>query len=147
MQQQLIAQQNLQQQMIAAQMANKQAQINNILNNMGQGAGINNPVNSSNPINQSQQQSQPGITVYFRVSGMGKQDSEPIMIQCMPDEKVSEIIEKYRKKQRIKIIVINKPINETRDDMGFTVIGTADFLLRFIKWLWKNLHYACWTDV
>ena len=32
-----------------------------------------------------------------------------------------------------KIIVINKPINETRDDMGFTVIGTADFLLRFIK--------------
>lgn len=32
-----------------------------------------------------------------------------------------------------KIIVINKPINETRDEMGFTVIGLADFLLRFIK--------------
>ena len=26
-----------------------------------------------------------------------------------------------------------KPINETRDEMGFTVIGLADFLLRFIK--------------
>lgn len=32
-----------------------------------------------------------------------------------------------------KIIVINKPINETFDENGFTVIGTADFLLRFIK--------------
>lgn len=32
-----------------------------------------------------------------------------------------------------KVIVVNKPINETRDDNGFTVIGAADFLLRFIK--------------
>ena len=32
-----------------------------------------------------------------------------------------------------KIIVVNKPINETRDENGFTVIGIADFLLRFIK--------------
>ena len=32
-----------------------------------------------------------------------------------------------------KIIVINKPINETRDENGFTIIGVADFLLRFIK--------------
>ena len=32
-----------------------------------------------------------------------------------------------------KIIVINKPIKETRDEIGFTVIGLADFLLRFIK--------------
>ena len=32
-----------------------------------------------------------------------------------------------------KLIVVNKPINETRDDHGFTVIGLADFLLRFIK--------------
>ena len=98
MQQQLIAQQNLQQQMIAAQIANKQAQINNILNNMGQGAGINNPVNSSNPINQSQQQSQPGINVYFRVTGEAGQETASIMIQCMPDEKISDIIERYRAK-------------------------------------------------
>ena len=32
-----------------------------------------------------------------------------------------------------KIIVINRPINETRDSNGFTVIGITDFLLRFIK--------------
>ena len=32
-----------------------------------------------------------------------------------------------------KIIVVNKPINETRDDKGFTVIGITDFLLRFIQ--------------
>lgn len=32
-----------------------------------------------------------------------------------------------------KIIVVNKPINETRDENGYTVIGIVDFLLRFIK--------------
>lgn len=37
------------------------------------------------------------------------------------------------KDQIQKVIVINKPINETRDENGFTVIGISDFLLRFIK--------------
>ncbi|MGM9970631.1 MAG: ATP-binding protein [Anaeroplasma sp.] len=32
-----------------------------------------------------------------------------------------------------KIIVINKPISETRDEDGFTIIGAVDFMLRFIK--------------
>ena len=32
-----------------------------------------------------------------------------------------------------KIIVVNKPIKETLDENGFTIIGVADFLLRFIK--------------
>lgn len=32
-----------------------------------------------------------------------------------------------------KIIVINKPITETRDEHGFTIIGITDFLLRFIQ--------------
>ena len=32
-----------------------------------------------------------------------------------------------------KILVVNKPIDETRDKNGLTVIGVADFLLRFIK--------------
>lgn len=32
-----------------------------------------------------------------------------------------------------KIIVINKPIKEMRDEKGFTIIGICDFLLRFIK--------------
>ena len=32
-----------------------------------------------------------------------------------------------------KIIVINKPIDETRDAEGYTIIGACDFMLRFIK--------------
>jgi len=32
-----------------------------------------------------------------------------------------------------KIIVINKPLKETRDQNDFTIIGICDFLLRFIK--------------
>ena len=32
-----------------------------------------------------------------------------------------------------KILVINRPIEETRDENGFTVIGAADFMTRFIK--------------
>lgn len=36
------------------------------------------------------------------------------------------------KDQVQKIIVINRPVKETRDENGFTVIGIMDFLLRFI---------------
>ena len=32
-----------------------------------------------------------------------------------------------------KIVVINRPIDECKDDNGFTIIGITDFLLRFIK--------------
>ena len=32
-----------------------------------------------------------------------------------------------------KIIVINKPISECLDENGFTVIGLAEFLLKYIK--------------
>ncbi|MBE5917940.1 MAG: ATP-binding protein [Pseudobutyrivibrio ruminis] len=32
-----------------------------------------------------------------------------------------------------KILVVNKPFGETRDESGFTIIGVTDFLLRFIK--------------
>ncbi|MDY4642453.1 MAG: hypothetical protein SO410_00200 [Candidatus Enterosoma sp.] len=32
-----------------------------------------------------------------------------------------------------KLIVINKPIDEMLDPNGFTVIGIAEFLLRFLK--------------
>ncbi len=35
--------------------------------------------------------------------------------------------------ETIKIIVINKPVNESRDENGYTVIGVTDFLLRYIK--------------
>lgn len=37
------------------------------------------------------------------------------------------------KDQIQKIIVINRPISETRDENGFTIIGAVDFMLRFIK--------------
>ena len=32
-----------------------------------------------------------------------------------------------------KVLLINRPVKESRDVHGFTVIGLADFLLRFIK--------------
>jgi len=32
-----------------------------------------------------------------------------------------------------KVLVINRPVKETRDENGFTIIGASDFLLRFIK--------------
>ena len=32
-----------------------------------------------------------------------------------------------------KIVVVNRPIKETRDTEGFTIIGITDFLLRFIQ--------------
>ena len=32
-----------------------------------------------------------------------------------------------------KIIVINRPLEESLDSNGFVIIGVADFLLRFIK--------------
>jgi len=35
--------------------------------------------------------------------------------------------------QITKVLVINKPINETIDDNGFVLIGINDFLLRYIK--------------
>ena len=86
-QQMILQQQMVQQQINAAQEANKKAQINQILNNMVQGTGNNSPVN---------QPSQQGFSVIFRVGGNAGQGFNSIMIQCMPNEKVSEMIEKYR---------------------------------------------------
>jgi len=40
----------------------------------------------------------PGFSVIFRYSYESYEDKQSIMIQCMPDEKVSVIIEKYRTK-------------------------------------------------
>ncbi len=90
-----------QQMMIQAQAA-KQTQINNILNNMGNNnlganfmAGQNtNPM--PNPGASSQQQR--GLNVNFRKSRADGQENPPILVQCMPDDKVSDVIKKYRKK-------------------------------------------------
>lgn len=40
---------------------------------------------------------------------------------------------KLLKDQVQKVLVINRPVKETRDENGFTIIGVTDFLLRFIK--------------
>ena len=97
MQQQMLQQQMMQQQMMAVQaQANKQAQMNNILNNVGQ--GNNAPVNQGSEQNQPQQQSGGGFSVIFRASAETGPASAPIMIQCMPNEKVSTIIDRYRAK-------------------------------------------------
>ena len=83
MQQQILQQQMLQQQLMQQQMmANAQAQaqqvaMNNILNN------FDNQISNE-------------ITVFFRKSGSTGQPSPPIEIKCQTNEKVSEIIEKYR---------------------------------------------------
>ena len=39
-----------------------------------------------------------GFSVIFRASGATGQQAAPIIVQCMPDEKVSAIIDKYRNK-------------------------------------------------
>ena len=71
---------------------NQQAMENNQNNNANM---PNNSVSSNNSSQNTQ-----GISVIFRVSGAGQntQNAAPIMVQCMPDEKVSDVIKKYRTK-------------------------------------------------
>lgn len=37
------------------------------------------------------------------------------------------------KDQVQKVLIVNKPIDESRDENEFTIIGITDFLLHFIK--------------
>ena len=75
-------------------------QMNNILQNAGQ-----NGVNQGQPQFQSQSQQSNigsgsgagGKCVIFRKSGQGE-NSAPIMIQCNDNEKISEIVQRYRTK-------------------------------------------------
>ena len=88
----------MQQQMMAAQAAQaQQAAMNNILNQSGQGTGQANAT-PANQMASSAPSQGGGFSVIFRASGATGQASAPIMVQCMPDEKVSEVIEKYRSK-------------------------------------------------
>ena len=91
MQQQMMQQQMMQQQA-------KQAQMQNILNQAaGTGQGASNPsIQMPSSVPSTSQGA--GISVIFRASGATGQASAPIMVQCMSDEKVSEVIEKYRNK-------------------------------------------------
>ena len=86
MQQQMMQQQMMQQQMMAAQ---QQAQ--------AQQAEMQRILDQASPSVPSQSQGV-GFSIIFRKSGAVGQESNPVMVQCMPDEKVSEIIEKYRRK-------------------------------------------------
>ena len=85
-QQQVMQLQMMQQQMMADQVAQaQQAPMQNFPNN----AGPMPPNFFSNSQNQA-------FNVIFKVEVPGR-DYVPLIIQCTPDEKVSEIIEKYRK--------------------------------------------------
>ncbi len=83
--QQKMSQQNMQQSMMsmmANQISQQQVQMEKMLN--------------SNCGNQKQQGTE--ICVFFRNNSANGKNSAPIMIQCMPNEKVSSLIEKYRNK-------------------------------------------------
>ena len=79
------------------QQANLQAQMNNVLQNSGNNQQ---PTTTQNPTATSSmpQPSGPGICVIFRASGATGQAGAPIMVQCMNEDKVSSVIEKYRSK-------------------------------------------------
>ena len=98
MQQQMqnqMMQQMMQQQMQQQQMM--QQKMNSVLN----AQGANNPQTqspSSPAMPTSQPQAGQGFSVIFRASGTTGQAGAPIMVQCMPNDKVRDVIEKYRNK-------------------------------------------------
>ena len=91
MQQQMMHQQMMQQRHIEEQ--NKKDNMIQMFNNMG----LNN-YNNFNPqfAHDKQIKSINGLTVIFRASGTTGQAGAPIMVQTTPEEKVSDLIEKYR---------------------------------------------------
>ena len=95
MQQQMVQQQMMQQQMMQQQMMQQQAQaqqaeMQRILNQPFQSIQMSSAVPSQSQMVE--------FCVIFRKSGVVGQESNPVYVKCMPDEKVSEIIEKYRSK-------------------------------------------------
>ena len=108
MQQQMLQQQLLQQQMMnaaaqanMAQQANMAAQMNNILNannNTQPQAPGTSGATGTIPNPQPSQPSGPGFCVIFRSSGQGGPQTAPVMVQCMPDDKVQSVIDRYRSK-------------------------------------------------
>ena len=77
------------------------SQMANMVNNMN--AQMNNNLanlNSGQNSNPQSQQNNGGLTINFRTSGEGLE--KKIVVQCTPDEKVSEIIQKYRAKSNDK---------------------------------------------
>ena len=110
MQQQMMQQQMMQQQIMQQQAQAQQAEMQRILNQPSSSIQM-----SSGVLSQSQGV---GFCIIFRKSGAVGQVSNPIMVQCMPDEKVSEAIEKYRNKSgdrdpTKKFIFNARPISQT----------------------------------
>ena len=84
-------------------------QSTNMQNNMRQMAALMQTNNNNFNQNQSNESasnsnvgssdsSSGGYNVVFRASGQGGNSRPPLTIQCMPNEKVSELIERYRTK-------------------------------------------------
>ena len=127
------------QQMMASQMMNNQMNtLNNLMNNQNQGnQNDNNPQNNQNENKTSENIESQEVIVIFRSSGAG--GNAPIMVQCNPDEKVKDIIERYRTKasdkdQFKKFIFNAKELNQslTVSEAGISnnanifVVGTKD---------------------
>ena len=86
------------------------------MNNSNQNNQNNNQSYSQQPSNTSDNSSG-GINIVFRVSGPGGQGRPPLTIQSMPDEKVKEVIKRYRIKsgdndQTKKFIFNAKNLNQ-----------------------------------
>ena len=85
-------------QMAAAMMMQNMANNNQ---NQSQSATSNNADNT-NAANQTQSQkkddNQGGMSIIFRASGGGGQNGPPLTIQCLAEEKVSDLINRYRTK-------------------------------------------------
>ena len=104
--------QNMMAQNMMTQMLAQQQQNNNF--NQGNTGNQNQSQQSQNSSNSGNNPG--GISVFFRKSGNGVNDP-PIMIQCTLNEKVSELIKRYRTKsndhQPKKFIFNAKQLNET----------------------------------
>ena len=72
----------------------------NFMNQMQNQMGQNNDNQTNDNQTGSNQNQSGGISVIFRASGAnaGGEKSAPIMVQCMPNDKVSDVIERYRTK-------------------------------------------------
>ena len=101
MQQQMMQQQMMQQQMMQAQQQamNQQAmnqQMQSMLSQVGNNSGAQPTASVPTGPTSTGQSSGSGICVIFRASGTAGPQGAPIMIQCMPDDRVSDVINKYR---------------------------------------------------
>ena len=88
----------MQMQMMNQMMMNNMNNMNQMaMQNMMANNQNNAPSDSTSQASISQNNSQ-GINVIFRASGAQANNQPPVMVQCMPDDKVSDIIKRYQNK-------------------------------------------------